>query len=114
MALVGLVKELAGHCALKSHTNEKVELSLSPNQEHLLNENQKARLEKAIKTRFGENVKLSIEIEDPTNETPAEAKVREDRDRQKAAEQSVQNDPNVQSLIDTFNATVDKDSIRPN
>ncbi|MEM7027504.1 MAG: DNA polymerase III subunit gamma/tau [Pseudomonadota bacterium] len=113
MALVGLVKELAGHCALKSHSDKKVELSLSPNQEHLLNPNQKARLENAIKTRFGESVKLTIEIEDPENETPAEAKAREERERQKAAEQAVQNDPNVQSLIDTFNATVDKDSIRP-
>ena len=114
LALAGLVKELAGNCALRAHTADKVELSLSPTQEHLLNPTQKDRLEHAIKTRFGEHVSLTISIEDPGNETPAEAKAREARERQKAAEQSVQNDPTVQSLIETFNAKVDKDSIEPN
>ena len=114
MALAGLVKELAGNCALKTHTAEKVELSLSPAQEHLLNTNQKERLEQAIKTRFGEQVKLIISIENPADETPAEARVRLEQERQKAAEESVQNDPTVKSLVDTFNATVDKDSIQPN
>lgn len=114
LALAGLVKELAGNCALKTHTEDKVELSLSPNQEHLLNSTQKQRLEQAIKTRFGNHVALSIEVEDPNNETPAQARAREERERQKAAELSVQNDPTVKSLMDTFNATVDKDSIQPN
>ena len=114
MALAGLVKELAGHCALKSHTADRVELSLVPSQEHLLNSIQKDRLEQAIKTRFGNNVKLSIIVEDPKNETPAEAKARLERERQKEAEESVTNDPTVKSLMDAFNATLDPDSIQPN
>ncbi len=114
MALAGLVKELAGHCALKSHTANKVELSLVPSQEHLLNPTQKERLEQAIKIRFGNDVKLSIVVEDPANETPAEANARLQREKQLAAEQSVKSDPNVQSLMDTFNATLDPDSIQPN
>ncbi len=113
MALVGLVKELAGHCALKSHTENKVTLSLSPNQEHLLNPNQKVRLENAIKTHFGDQVTLYIEIEDPNNETPAETKAREERERQKTAEQSVKNDPIVKVLEETFNAKIEEGSIQP-
>ena len=114
MALAGLVKELAGNCALKTHTADKVELALSPSQEHLLNSNQKERLEQAIKTRFGEQVQLIISVEDPAHETPAEVRTRQEQERQKAAEESVENDPAVKSLIDTFNATLDKDSIQPN
>jgi DNA polymerase III subunit gamma/tau len=113
MALAGLVKELAGNCVLKSHTENKVELALMPSQEHLLNENQKERLEQAIKTRFGPDVKLAILIEDSENETPSETNARLERERQKAAENSVNNDPTVKSLMDTFNATVDQDSIQP-
>ncbi|MFT5395981.1 MAG: DNA polymerase-3 subunit gamma/tau [Gammaproteobacteria bacterium] len=114
MALVGLMKELAGNCVLKSHTDNRIELALAPAQEHLLlNQNQKERLEQAIQTRFGADVKLVILVEDSSNETPAETNARLERDRQKAAENSVNNDPTVKSLMDTFNASVDKDSIQP-
>ncbi|GJM04621.1 MAG: hypothetical protein DHS20C09_06120 [marine bacterium B5-7] len=114
MALVGLVKELAGNCVLKSHTDNSIELALAPSQEHLLlNQNQKQRLEQAIQTRFGSEVKLAILIEDSSNETPAETNARLEREKQKVAENSVNNDPTVKSLMDTFNASVDPDSIQP-
>lgn len=114
MALVGLMKELAGNCVLKSHTDNRIELALAPAQEHLLlNQNQKERLEQAIQTRFGADVKLAILVEDSSNETPAETNARLEGEKQKAAENSVNNDPTVKSLMDTFNASVDKDSIQP-
>jgi len=114
MALVGLVKELAGNCVLKTHTGNRIELALAPSQEHLLlNQNQKERLEQAMKTRFGSDVKLDILVEDSSNETPAETNARLEQEKQKAAENSVNNDPTVKSLMDTFNASVDQDSIQP-
>jgi DNA polymerase-3 subunit gamma/tau len=70
-------------------------------------------LEQAIQTQFGSDAKLLILIEDASNETPAEANARLERERQKAAESSVNNDPTVKSLMDTFNASVDQDSIQP-
>lgn len=114
MALAGLVKELAGHCILKEHTRDRIHLVLSPAQEHLLNTNQKDRLEAALKSRFGDAIRIQVSIENPDAETPAQQKAREERERQLAAEQSVENDPNVKLLQDMFDATVDKTSIRPN
>ncbi|HSR62602.1 MAG TPA: DNA polymerase III subunit gamma/tau [Gammaproteobacteria bacterium] len=113
MALAGLVRELAGHCVLKEHTRDRIQLALAPAQEHLLNPTQKDRLQKALKTRFGEDVRIVISVEDPSAETPVQRREREERERQKAAEASVENDPNVRALQDLFDATVDKDSIRP-
>jgi DNA polymerase-3 subunit gamma/tau len=113
MALAGLVKELAGHCVLKSHTADKVHLVLTPLQEHLLNKNQRDRLEKAIQTRFGTNVKVVITVEEPEAETPAQAKARIEIERQKAAVQSMQDDPNVKAIVEAFDATLDRDSVRP-
>lgn len=84
-----------------------------PSQEHLLHQNQKDRLEQAIKIRFGQAVKLVIVVEEADDETPTETNARLGRERQKAAEESVNNDPTVKSLMDTFNATVDQDSIQP-
>jgi DNA polymerase III subunit gamma/tau len=113
MGLKGLTKELAGNCVIKSQTESKIELALTPSQEHLLNDSQQGRIEQAIKSKFGESVSLSIVLEDSDNETPAEANARMERERQKAAQNSVNNDPAVQSLLDTFNGSIDQDSIQP-
>lgn len=113
MALAGLVKELAGHCVLKEHTEHCITLSLSPAQEHLLKTSQKDRLQDAIRTRFGKEVKLKILVEEPAVETPAERRIREERERQAEAVQSFSEDADVKNMIDTFDATLDEDSIRP-
>jgi DNA polymerase-3 subunit gamma/tau len=113
MALVGLVRELAGHCVLKEHTKDRVHLVLSPTKEHLLNTMQKDRLLAALQARFGDEIRVVISVEDPDAETPAERKAREARERQLAAEQAVAEDPALRVLKDMFDATVDKNSIRP-
>jgi DNA polymerase III subunit gamma/tau len=113
IGLKGLTKELAGNCVIKSQTETKLELALTPSQEHLLNKSQQDRIEQAIKTKFGEDISLEIILESSDNETPAEANARMGRERQKAAKNSVNSDPAVQSLMDTFNGTIDQDSIQP-
>jgi len=114
MELAGLVKELAENCVLKAHVDNRIALALSPTQEHLLlNQNQRDRFEQAIQTHFGQNVKLVILLEDSTNETPSETNARVKREKQKAAENSLKNDPTVKSLMDTFDASIDQDSIQP-
>jgi len=113
MALVGLVKELAGHCALKGHSEGKVHLVLSPDKEHLLNQTQKERLSNALELRFGKGTQLKISIEEPEAETPAQKKAREEREKQKTAESSIKGDANVQTMEEIFGATLDEKSIRP-
>jgi len=114
MALAGLVKELAGHCVLKEHTDEKIYLVLTPAQEHLLKTTQKERLSTALKAHFGKDIAIKITVETPGAETPTQRKEREKREEQSAAEKSVQEDPVVKAMQETFGATVDEDSIRPN
>jgi DNA polymerase-3 subunit gamma/tau len=113
MSLVGLVKELAGHCALKEHNEGKVHLVLSPDKEHLLNQTQKERLANALGTRFGKGTQLKISIEEPEAETPAQKKAREEKERQKVAESSLKGDANVKAMEEIFGATLDEKSIRP-
>lgn len=112
-SLSGLAKELASQCAMKSRTETKIELALSPSNEHLFNVKLEKRLEQALQNEFGSELKISIVIEDSENETPAEANTRMQREKLKAAQNSINNDPVVQSLLDTFNGTIDQDSIQP-
>ena len=113
MALAGMVKEFAGHCSLKEHTENLVHLILTPSQEHLLKTTQKDKLQQAIKTRFGAQVKLKINVEKTEEETPAQQRVRSEKEGQLAAEQAILNDPNIQTMEKMFDATIDKESIRP-
>lgn len=112
MALAGLVRELAGHCVLKAHTQDKVHLILAPTQEHLLKTSQKERLQKAIKNRFGEKVKLEITVEDIAGETPAQRRQREERQHQQEAVAAYSRDPGVRTIMENFNADLQLDSIR--
>ncbi len=113
MALVGLVKELAGHCALKEHSKDKVHLVLSPDKEHLLNQTQKDRLSNALEMRFGKGTQLKISVEEPEAETPAQKTAREQREKQQAAEAALKDDDNVRAMEEMFGATLDVKSIRP-
>ena len=113
LSLVGLVKELAGHCALKEHNEGKVHLVLSPDKEHLLNQTQKERLANSLEMRFGKGTQLKISIEEPEAETPAQKKAREEKERQQVAESSLKGDANVKAMEEIFGATLDEKSIRP-
>lgn len=112
MALVGLVKELAGNCALKEYSQDKVQLVLSLDKEHLLNKTQKERLAKAIEIRFGAGTRLSISIAKPDAETPAQKRLREEKEKQQIAESSLKMDDNIRAMEEMFGATVDKKSIK--
>ena len=113
MSLVGLVKELAGHCALKEHNEGMVHLILSPDKEHLLNQTQKDRLSNSLEMRFGKGTQLKITVEEPEIETPAQKKAREEKEKQQVAESSLKGDANVKAMEEIFGATLDEESIRP-
>ena len=81
IGLNGLTKELANNCVIKSHEGNKFVLALAPALEHLLNKSQQNRIELALKSKFGEELTLAIELEDSENETPAEANARLEREK---------------------------------
>jgi DNA polymerase-3 subunit gamma/tau len=112
MGLSGLMKELAGHCILKQRDENHLHLVLSPAKEHLFNGAQKERMQDAVRKHFGGNVRLVITVEEPGAETPAQQRDREERERLTAARESMENDPNVKQMIETFDATLDKDSVQ--
>lgn len=113
MGLAGLIKEFANHCVLKEQTDAKMALSLSSKQAHLLNENRRSQLEQAIQTHFGQQIKLEISVADSDNETPAQQETRHAEERQNEAQQSINNDPVVGTLVDIFDAEIEQDSIQP-
>jgi len=112
MNLVGLVNELARNCVLKFQDKDKIELSLTPSSKFLLNKNLEERLNDAVKNKLGSDIELIIKIEDSDVESPSETDTRIKKELKNTAKEVVKNDPDVKSLVDTFDATIDQDSIQ--
>ena len=112
MALDGLAKELALHCTLQEHQGDRIRLKLHPDQEHLAATKQKDQLQAALGLCFGAQTRLVVSVEESAAETPAQRKTRNDHESRQAALEAVENDPDVKLLVETFDATIDKESIR--
>lgn len=108
MELVGFVKVLAQNCVLQSHSNKKIELLLSPESKSLLTPELNEKLEESIKKRFGKEIKFIISIGESSDETPSDIVARTKQESENIAKESVENDPLVKNLQDTFGAKIDK------
>ena len=112
MALDGLTKELASHCTLQEYEGNRICLNLLPAQEHLSATNQKEQLQAALRSRFDAEIRLVVTVEASEDETPAQRKARKDLEAKRAALADVEKDPDVDLFRDTFDATIDKESIK--
>ncbi len=112
LPLSGFAQELAMNLALQSREEGKWCFELNPQHEHLVNDDRKAAVSGAISEKLGEAVDIRIRLSEPAAETPVQSVEREKSDRQRQAEQAIKSDPDVQDLIDQFDATLVEDSIR--
>jgi DNA polymerase-3 subunit gamma/tau len=86
---------------------------LSPAHASVLNERQQARLQEALSEHLGRATRLQIRVQELVEETPAGAEQRQQKARQQAAESSIETDPHVQALLETFDGTIVAGSIQP-
>ena len=112
MALDGLTKELASHCTLQGYEGNRISLNLHPAQEHLSATNQKEKLQAALRSRLGAEIRLAVMVEGSGDETPAQRKDRKDLEAKRAALAAVEEDPDIKLFRDTFDATIDEESTR--
>lgn len=111
--LSGMAKALADHCDWGGREGERVTLKIEQGHDHLMNDNVLVRLEEALSAYFGSTLRLHLQVGEVSSETPAAAAERAAAERQSAAEQAIESDPNIQALKATFDAEIVPDSIRP-
>jgi DNA polymerase-3 subunit gamma/tau len=89
-----------------------VRLALKSAHEHLASAPVVTQLEQKLGAALGERIRIKFEREQGHGESPAEQNARSENSRRQAAEQALQSDPVVQSLVDTFGARVVAGSVR--
>ncbi|SFF33632.1 DNA polymerase-3 subunit gamma/tau [Fontimonas thermophila] len=115
MALEGLTRQLARHCAWLGRDGTLVRLGLDPKARHLLVEGRRAALEAALAVQLGMPIRLQIDIAEAEAavESPAQLAQRRERERQQEAEAAILADPVVRALREQFGAQVRAGSIHP-
>lgn len=113
IGLAGLDRQLAVNCVLSNRQGDHFNLVLGSEHAQLHNDKFEKRLQAAMKKHFGEQARLSIEIGEQPDETPAMQTARALSERQQQAEMAIASDTIVQSLQERFGATVQSDSVKP-
>ncbi len=114
LKLGGMVRELAHHCEVAEQTEGAIKLRLNPAHKSLLmNKATQDKLQAALSAHFGGTVRLAIEIGDLSGETPAQRAEAARNERQNRAIESLEQDAFVRDMIETFDATINEQSIKP-
>jgi DNA polymerase-3 subunit gamma/tau len=114
LSLKGMAREMSLNCAFHGIEGDVVNLSLDPAHGHLLGKTRVEQLEQALSGHYQRTVSVRIDAgKQLETETPAARKTREIQERQRKAEQSIDEDENIRALQDAFGGSVAQDSIRP-
>jgi DNA polymerase-3 subunit gamma/tau len=109
----GLLRELANNTFLESQDGNTINLVLEETHARLLNKERESALKDALEQHYGCPLKVNVRTGKAPGETPARERQRKSDERQQAAQQAINDDPNVRALVEQFNARVNPASIRP-
>jgi DNA polymerase-3 subunit gamma/tau len=117
LGLHGAALQLAESCHLSARDGSLFMLDVPRASEYLMTEQQKKNLTSALQAAFGDAaggvVKIEFTVVDDDLDTVATRKTDQSAQKMQAAHDSIHNDPNVQQLVDIFDATVEQESIKP-
>ncbi|MGH8496286.1 MAG: DNA polymerase III subunit gamma/tau [Gammaproteobacteria bacterium] len=111
--LRGGVRQLAAHSLCVRHDDDTWKLLLDPEDAHLLTEQLRRRFLQALEDEAGRPVRLEYRIGKLEGETVARRNARQADERLEAARASIDEDPNVRALKETFGARVQPESVKP-
>ena len=113
LELGGVTKTLASNCSLAGHGDHSIKLVLDEQHASLLNETHEARISSALGVLTGTVVDVKITIGLTEGETPAKAVARRHQELRREAEQVIENDRVIQTLIEDFDGKLDRATIKP-
>jgi DNA polymerase-3 subunit gamma/tau len=113
LKLSGMARMLAQNCALEEFDGNRIRLSVPPEHKHLLDNTYQEKLRATLRDHFGKHLQVAIDIGNASMNTPARQINQEKAARQAEAEASIQNDPFVRDLMESFGATIIPSTIKP-
>ena len=113
LKLGGMVRELAQHCEWLGMADGVARLRLAPAHRALATRAAQEKLQNELSNRFGQPLKLQIDLGEPAAATPAQQLRSEQQERHNQAVQALEQDGFVRDMIDLFDASLNESSIKP-
>ncbi|MGB5179763.1 MAG: DNA polymerase III subunit gamma/tau C-terminal domain-containing protein, partial [Gammaproteobacteria bacterium] len=114
LSLKGMAREMSLNCVFHGIDSDVVKLSLDPAHAHLLGKTRVEQLESALCDYYQRTLQVRVDTAvSLADETPAARKKREQAERQRRAEDAIEQDENIRALQDAFGGTVNQGTIRP-
>jgi len=111
LGLGGAVRLLASNCAYLKREGNTVFLGLDPRSDSMLTKQRKDTIAERLTAHFGEDLLVDIVLGSAKEETPVQQESRLADERLEEARQSLEADPNVQTLKNMFGAELKTDTI---
>ena len=113
LGLSGLEGELALNSILVESDARRLTIELDPAHAALDTSGAREGLRRALAARFGESIELGVVLNRPSRETPAAGRARDEASRREEAIRSIEDDPRVRTLCETFGTSVDHELVEP-
>ncbi len=111
LALSGMAKTLASYCIMVENAENQIKLLIEPNQAMLVSNEQRQTIEHALREYYEKPIKLLIEPGTVHQPSPFHLAKQAAEKKQQQAIDIIQNDPNVSTIVEKFDATIEKGSI---
>ncbi|MEK7437401.1 MAG: DNA polymerase III subunit gamma/tau C-terminal domain-containing protein, partial [Pseudomonadota bacterium] len=109
----GVARQLAQQSELRGYDSGSIELGLAFSAKHLAERTYQDKLRAALQEHFGRPVALKFVIGEISGKTAAIQAQSERQALQGKALEAIQGDAFVRDLMDTFDATIVSDSVKP-
>jgi DNA polymerase-3 subunit gamma/tau len=113
LKLGGMAKMLAQHCELKSWDGARLVLCIPDEHRKLGERNFQEKLKATVGEHFGKPLDIEIVVGEVGGMTPAQIENREKQARQADAVASIEQDPTVRELVETFDGEIVESTIKP-
>jgi len=113
LGLSGLEGELALNSILVESDAHRLAIELDPAHEALDTSGAREGLRRALAARLGVSIELDVVLNRPSRETPAAGRARDEASRREEAIRSIEDDPRVRTLCETFGTSVDHKLVEP-
>ena len=113
LGLSGLEGQLALNSILVESDSRRLAIELDPAHAALDTSGAREGLRRALAARLGEAIELDVVLNRPSRETPAAGRARDEASRREEAIRSIEDDPRVRTLCETFGTSVDHKLVEP-
>jgi len=113
LTLNGVPLQLAKNCAFVSCSEGQLVLALAEVHRQFYSKQREDFLQQAICSSTEKNLRITINIQDTVNDTPALREQQRAQERQSTAEQAIYNDGIVKAIVETFDGRISPKSIQP-